>query len=166
VEGDESASRVFGSFITWLAEKKAEVFVVATANDVTRLPPELLRRGRFDELFFVDLPNPHERLEILKIHLVKRGREPSRFPVLGDLAKRAEHFSGAELEQVVIAGLYRAFAEGRELVDQDLELSLKQTVPLYRTYEDRIKGLRDWARHRARPATLDSSVLDLFGVSA
>lgn len=163
VEGDESGSRVFGTFITWLAEKKAEVFVVATANDVSNLPPELLRRGRFDELFFVDLPNQHERLDILRIHLKKRGRDPARFGTLSDLAQRAEHFSGAELEQVVVSALYRAFSDGRELEDEDLDLSLQQTVPLYRTYEERIKWLRDWAKQRARPATLDSTVLDLFG---
>jgi AAA+ superfamily predicted ATPase len=165
VEGDEAGSRVFGSFITWLAEKEAEVFVVATANDVSNLPPELMRRGRFDEVFFVDLPNPHERQAILEIHLKKRGRDPARFAaLLPDLAKRAEHFSGAELEQVVISALYRAFADTRELSEEDLDLSMKQTVPLYRTYEEKIKWLRDWARTRARPATQDSSVLDLFGV--
>ena len=108
-EGAEASSRVFGSFITWLAEKKAEVFVVATANDVSALPPELLRKGRFDEIFFVDLPNVHERFEILKIHLLKRGRDPAQFPGIAPLAQQAEHFSGAELEQVVIAALYRAF---------------------------------------------------------
>ena len=162
-EGGEASSRVFGSFITWLAEKRAEVFVVATANDVAALPPELLRKGRFDEIFFVDLPNVHERYEILKIHLQKRGREPDRFASLTALAKQAEHFSGAELEQVVVAALYRAFSNERELNDEDLNLSLKQTVPLYRTYEEKIKALRDWAKRRARPATQDSTVLDLFG---
>ncbi|MFO0724681.1 MAG: AAA family ATPase [Myxococcota bacterium] len=161
-EGEASA-RVLGSFITWLAEKKAEVFVVATANDVQNLPPELLRRGRFDEIFFVDLPNAHERLEILKIHLRRRGRDPSKFPGLKDVAKLAEHHSGAELEQVVITALYAAFADKRELKDEDMKLALKHSVPLYRTFEEKIKGLREWARQRARPATLDSSVLDLFG---
>ncbi len=155
---------MFGTLITWLAEKKAQVFVVATANDVSGLPPELLRRGRFDEIFFVDLPNQHERLEILKIHIKKRQRDPDRYPTLLQLAARADHFSGAELEQVVVSALYRAFAEKRELSDEDLEIALKQTVPLYQTYEEKIKWLRDWARTRARPATLDSTVLDLFGV--
>lgn len=162
-EGDEHSSRVFGSFITWLAEKKAEVFVVATANDVSSLPPELLRRGRFDEVFFIDLPNQHERLDILRIHVRRRGRRPESYGVLSKIAKDAEHFSGAELEQVVVAALYHAFAEKRELTDADLTLATKQTVPLYTTYEERIKGLRDWAKTRARPATLDSTVLDLFG---
>lgn len=161
-EAGESSVRVFGSFLTWLAEKKAEVFVVATANDVAALPPELLRRGRFDEVFFVDLPNVHERLDILKIHLDKRERAASRYDNLEDIARRAEHFSGAELEQVVIAALYRAFSANREMTGEDLEIATKQTVPLYRTYEEKIKALRDWAKSRARPATLDSSVLDLF----
>jgi SpoVK/Ycf46/Vps4 family AAA+-type ATPase len=161
-EGAESA-RVLGSFITWLAEKKAEVFVVATANDVSGLPPELLRRGRFDEVFFVDLPNQHERLEVLRIHLRRRGRDPDAFRGLNGVAKAAEYFSGAELEQVVISALYHAFAHKRELEEEDLKLAVKHVVPLYRTYEEKIKGLREWARTRARPATLDSSVLDLFG---
>lgn len=161
-EGAESA-RVLGSFITWLAEKKAEVFVVATANDVSGLPPELLRRGRFDEVFFVDLPNVHERLEVLRIHLRRRGRDPDAFRGLPGVAKAAEYFSGAELEQVVNSGLYHAFAHKRELEEEDLKLAVKHVVPLYRTYEEKIKGLREWARTRARPATLDSSVLDLFG---
>ncbi len=164
VDGDEQGTRVFGTFITWLAEKKSEVFVVATANDVSNLPPELMRKGRFDEIFFVDLPNQHERLEILKIHLDKRKRDPSLFSNLELIANTAEHFSGAELEQVVISALYRAFSDTREMNEEDLDLALKQTVPLYRTYEEKIKWLRDWAKTRARPATQDSTVLDLFGV--
>lgn len=163
-DAGESSVRVFGSFLTWLAEKKAEVFVVATANDVTGLPPELLRRGRFDEVFFVDLPNVHERRDILRIHLAKRGRDPNGYGNLDALADKAEYFSGAELEQVVISALYRAFSNDRELNEEDLDLGVKQTVPLYRTYEEKIKQLRDWARTRARAATQDSSVLDLFGV--
>jgi SpoVK/Ycf46/Vps4 family AAA+-type ATPase len=158
----EMSSRVFGSFITWLSEKKAQVFVVATANDVAHLPPELLRRGRFDDIFFVDLPNVHERLEILRIHLKKRDRQPERFPGLAQIAKAAEHFSGAELEQVVIAGLYLAFAEKRELTEADLKHAVDHTVPLYRTYEEKIKAQRDWAKKRARAASLDRSVLDMF----
>jgi AAA+ superfamily predicted ATPase len=163
-EANETTTRVFGSLITWLAEKKAQVFVVATANDVSGLPPELLRKGRFDDIFFVDLPNKHERLHILQIHIRKRGRDPERYSTLEALANKAEHFSGAELEQVVISALYRAFGERREMSDEDLALAAKQTVPLYQTYEEKIKWLRDWARTRARPATLDSTVLDLFGV--
>jgi SpoVK/Ycf46/Vps4 family AAA+-type ATPase len=158
---DPSASRVFGAFLTWLAEKNAPVFVVATANDVTALPPELLRRGRFDELFFVDLPTETERVEILAIHLAKRGRDPKQYP-LAELAGRALRLSGAELEQVVASGLYKAFAERRELGENDLANAIQETVPLYETYEERVKELRDWARTRARPATLDARMVDLF----
>ncbi|MDP7571366.1 MAG: AAA family ATPase, partial [Myxococcota bacterium] len=112
--GDASASRVFGSFLTWLSEKESPVFVVATANDVTQLPPELLRRGRFDELFFVDLPCADERREILSIHLRQRGRDPKQYRV-SEHAEAAERLTGAELEQAVTAALYTAFAENRDV---------------------------------------------------
>lgn len=158
---DAGATRVFGAFLTWLAEKKAPVFVVATANDVTSLPPELLRRGRFDDLFFVDLPTEEERTEILAIHIARHGRDPLQFP-LAELAARAVHHSGAELEQVVSAALYGAFAEGRELTESDLAEAIQDTVPLYETYEERIKELRNWAKHRARPATVDRKVVRWF----
>jgi len=158
---DARSSRVFGAFLTWLSEKQAPVFVVATANDVAHLPPELLRRGRFDELFFVDLPSHAERIEILAIHLRKRGRDPVQY-ALDALAAEAERLSGAELEQVVAAALYTAFAEGRDLTDSDLANAIDETVPLYDTYEERVKELRDWARTRARPATVDPRLVDLF----
>ena len=158
---DPSASRVFGAFLTWLSEKQSSVFVTATANDITSLPPELLRRGRFDELFFVDLPNQLERAEILAIHLRKRDRDPLQFPI-EELAGKAERLSGAEIEQVVSAGLYKAFAHDRDLTENDLANAINDTVPLYDTYEDRIKELRDWARTRARAATVDAKMIDLF----
>lgn len=160
-DAEAAATRTFGSFLTWMAEKKSPVFVVATANDVTRLPPELLRRGRFDELFFVDLPTVDERMEILAIHLRKNARDPAQF-LLGELAAQAERLSGAELEQVVSAGLYKAFAAGRDLGADDLADAIQETVPLYETYEERIKELRNWARHRARPASHDGRMVDLF----
>jgi hypothetical protein len=160
-DADSRAIRTFGSFLTWMAEKRAPVFVVATANDVTKLPPELLRRGRFDELFFVDLPSARERLEILAIHLRKNARDPAQYP-LEALAEQADRLSGAELEQVVSAGLYKAFAAGRDLVDTDLADAIQETVPLYETYEERIKELRNWARHRARAASVDGKMVDLF----
>ncbi len=159
--GATNAGRVFGSFVTWLQEKRVAVFVVATANEVATLPPELLRKGRFDETFFIDLPDEHERRDILAIHLSKRGREPDRFD-LEALARQTDHFSGAELEQGVIAGMYRAFAESREVTGEDIGKELEQIVPLYETFEERIKALRQWAKTRARPASRDRSLADLF----
>jgi SpoVK/Ycf46/Vps4 family AAA+-type ATPase len=158
---DTSATRVLGSFLTWLSEKRSPVFVVATANDVAGLPPELLRRGRFDDLFFVDLPTQAERTEILSIHLAKHDRDPLQFD-LEQLSIASERLSGAELEQVVTAGLYAAFSDSRELMDADLLRAIDETVPIYDTYEERIKELRDWARGRARPASLDAKIVDLF----
>jgi AAA+ superfamily predicted ATPase len=158
---DPVSSRVFGWFLTWLSEKREPVFVVATANDVQNLPPELLRRGRFDELFFVDLPTPAERAEILRIHLRKRGRDPLHFQI-DELALAAERLTGAELEQVVAAALYTAFGESREVADNDLANAIEQTIPIYDTYEERIKELRDWARHRARLASVDGRIAELF----
>jgi hypothetical protein len=163
-ESDPSASRVFGSFLTWLSEKDSPVFVVATANDVNSLPPELLRRGRFDDLFFVDLPTENERAEILSIHLRRRERDPLQFK-LAELAAKAARLSGAELEQVVNAALYTAFAESRELTETDLENAIQETVPLYDTYEERIKELRDWAKGRTRPASIDAKMVELFAES-
>jgi AAA+ superfamily predicted ATPase len=156
-----SSSRVFGAFLTWLSEKQAPVFVVATANDVTRLPPELLRRGRFDELFFVDLPTEAERVEVFTIHLRRFSRDPLQFD-LAELSLQASRLSGSEIEQVVSAALYTAFTEGRDLAFNDLANAITDTVPLYDTYEERIKELRDWARTRARPATLNAKAASLF----
>jgi SpoVK/Ycf46/Vps4 family AAA+-type ATPase len=134
---------------------------VATANDVTRLPPELLRRGRFDELFFVDLPDVEARRAILALHLRRRGRDPAPhdLPALADLCP---NFSGAELEQVVVGGLHRAFALGRELEAADLRRVAQDVVPLFKTCEEQVKALREWARGRARPAGRVGAVVDLF----
>ena len=160
-ESESFGARVLGSFLTWMAEKTAPVFVVATANDVSSLPPELLRRGRFDELFFVDLPTVQERREILQIHIAQRGRDPKQYD-LEELAAAAERLSGAELEQVVGAALYAAFAANRELQDNDIANAIAEAVPLYDTYEDRVKELRDWAQTRTRSASLDVKMADLF----
>jgi hypothetical protein len=160
-DNEGRARRVLGSLLTWQQEKKKQVFLVATANEVEALPPEMLRKGRFDEIFFVDLPDIHERQEILEIHLTKRGRYFDE-PVVEDIAQRAEYFSGAELEQVVVSAMYSAYAEDREMEAQDLEYAVKETIPLYRTYEERIKALREWAQNRARPASRARRVLDFF----
>jgi len=158
---DARAARLLGSFSTWLQERAGAVFAVATANDVSRLPPELLRRGRFDELFFVDLPDAAARRAILQLHLKKRDREPAAFD-LDALAEACEHFSGAELEQVVVGALHRAFALGRDVETSDLRRVAQDLVPLFRTYEEEIKALREWSRGRARAAGREGAVVDLF----
>jgi hypothetical protein len=158
---DARAARLLGAFSTWLQERRGPVFVVATANDVSRLPPELLRRGRFDELFFVDLPDPEARREILSLHLARRGRDPAKVDVQA-IAELTADFSGAELEQVVVGALHRAYAQARELETGDLRRVSQDVVPLFRTYEEQIKALREWARGRARVAGRAGAVVDLF----
>ena len=147
-----TAARVFGSFITWLQEKQKPVFVIATANDVSQLPPELVRKGRFDEIFFVDLPTAAERSDIWRIHLLKRSRDPKQFD-LTTLAMASEGLSGAEIEQAVIAGLYEAFDKNRPLEMSDLLDVLQETVPLSQMMQEEIDRLRTWARQRARLAS-------------
>ena len=160
--GDQgSAGSAFGTFLTWLQEKDKPVFVVATANEVRTLPPELLRKGRFDEIFFVDLPDVHERLSILDIHLKNRGRDPNDYDLF-QCAEETEKYSGAELEMVVVEGLFNAFAENRELSARDLLKVIRDTVPLAVTMDDRLKELREWARPRTRPASLDRRRIDFF----
>lgn len=161
VNDGAGAGEAFGYFLTWMQEKSAPVFVVATANEVRALPPELLRKGRFDEIFFVDLPNVHERLEILEIQLRRRGRPPGRFD-LTTVAEETERFSGAELEQVIIAGMYRAFADDRDLLSEDVIDAARELIPLAVTMDDRLKDLREWARPRARPASTDRRRVDFF----
>jgi ATP-dependent 26S proteasome regulatory subunit len=146
-----TTARVVGTLLTWMQEKKDPVFVVATANRIDMLPPELLRKGRFDEIFFVDLPTRAIREEILSIHLKKKRRDPKDF-ALADLAARSVGFSGAELEEAVREGLYDAFAEGRELHSDHIARALDKTFPLSRTMRDQIDSLRQWAKVRARLA--------------
>ena len=152
VDGGTTA-RVFGTFLTWLSEKTAPVFVVATANDITQLPPELLRKGRLDEIFFVDLPSREERLEIFQIHLRRRGREAARFK-LDALADAAVDFSGAEIEEAINSALYDAFHAHQQLASEHIAGALTQTVPLARTMDAQISGLRAWAEGRARHASV------------
>src|SRR5213075_2269755 len=142
-----TTARVFGTFLTWLSEKTAPVFVVATANDITQLPPELMRKGRLDEIFFVDLPSDEERREIFRIHLARRGRDPQRFDV-ESLAACSENFSGAEIEQAVISALYDAFYAKVELNSELVLEALRQTVPLAKTMDEQIDRLRNWAEGR------------------
>jgi AAA+ superfamily predicted ATPase len=161
--GDARHARVFGAFLTWLQERRAPVFVAATANDVERLPPELARRGRFDEVFFVDLPSPKERAHILAVHLARRGRDAHAYPVV-ELAKELEHWSGAEIEQMVDSGLFRAFAQAQsDLTEAHLRAAARDLVPLATLYEEKIQALRQWGQTRARRASADRRTLDLFG---
>ncbi len=146
-----TSSRIFGSFLTWMQEKTSPVFVMATANRVERLPSEFLRKGRFDEIFFVDLPNAEERKEIFNIHLSKRRREVGRFD-MDQLANVCDGFSGAEIEQALIAAMYDAFAQDREFTQLDIIAAIKSTLPLSRTMSEQVTALREWARQRARPA--------------
>ncbi len=147
-----TTARVFGSFLTWMQEKSAPVFVVATANDISILPPEALRKGRFDEIFFIDLPNRAERRDIFSIHIARRGRDPKHFD-LEALARLSENFSGAEIEQAVISALYDAFESGRDLTHEDIANALRNTLPLAQTMETKVNALRSWARTHARPAS-------------
>jgi AAA+ superfamily predicted ATPase len=147
-----TAARVFGTFLTWLSEKKSPVFVVATANNISQLPPELLRKGRLDDIFFVDLPNQEEREAILRVHLELRGRDPDKFR-LAKLASLADGFSGAEIEEAIVAGLFDVFSGGGELNDQVIAKAIKETVPLSKTMGEDLDRLRHWSRGRARPAS-------------
>lgn len=141
------ARRIFGSFLTWLQERRSEVFVVATANDIAQLPPEFLRKGRFDEIFFVDLPDPEERVEILRIHLARRNQDVDAF-ALDELARISQGYSGAEIEQAIIAGLYRALHLERPLDTELLLAELRYLIPLSRARREDIDALRALAADR------------------
>jgi AAA+ superfamily predicted ATPase len=141
------SKRMFGSLLTWMQEHKAPVFLVATANDIEALPPELLRKGRFDEIFFVDLPRLEARRQILSIHLAKRKRDPETFD-LDTLAEMSDGFSGAEIEQAVIAAMCLAFSARAELATAHLASVIKESPPLSVTMAERIAELRQWAAGR------------------
>lgn len=155
-----TSSRIFGSFLTWMQEKTKPVFVIATANNIHALPPEMMRKGRFDEIFFVDLPTRKERKEIFRVHLGKRLKDPK---VIGDfqlhdgtldvLAEMTEGFVGAELEQIVISGLFEAFSEDRSVTLADFQKAIRNTVPLSVTQYEQIQSIREWANVRAVAAT-------------
>jgi AAA+ superfamily predicted ATPase len=149
-----TGARVFGSFLSWLQEKTSPVFVIATANDVTQLPPELLRKGRWDELFFTDLPSLEERQQIWAIQIAKAGRKPDGFNLEG-LATASEGFTGAEIAQCVTDALYRAFADSREPKTADMTTAICETVPLSKLMGEQIDGLRKWAKGRCRLAAAE-----------
>ena len=160
-DGDSGTSaRVFGTFLTWMQDKTSPVFVIATSNDISRLPPELLRKGRFDEIFFVDLPTTREREKIFQVHLKKRlDSDQVSHPVtvnedlIRELAYVSKGFSGAEIEQVVISALYDAFYADRGVTREDLIRSIQDTVPLSVTQQEQLIALRTWAEKRAVLAT-------------
>ena len=143
--------RVLGYLLTWMAERKSPVFIVATANQVHELPAELLRKGRFDEIFFVDLPSPDARVELLQLHLTRRHLQPELF-ALPALAAASDGFSGAEIEQAVVAGLYSAHAENKPLDTELLMAEIRNTRPLSVLMAEQVQSLREWARERTVPA--------------
>jgi SpoVK/Ycf46/Vps4 family AAA+-type ATPase len=146
-----TSSRVFGSFLSWMQEKDQPVFVVVTANDVSKLPPEFLRKGRFDEMFFVDLPDAQERAQIWDIVIKRHGRRPAGFDTVS-LSRACEQFTGAEIEAVFIDALHEAYAEGREPGPKDILDAMAHTVPLAQLMDGQISALRHWAKGRAREA--------------
>lgn len=149
-----TASRVFATFLTWMQMKTKPVILFATANDISSLPPELIRKGRFDEIFFVDLPLPEERLEIFDIHLKMRGRDVTLFD-MNTLVKCSDGFTGAEIEAAIVDAMYVGFDDNkREITTEDIQMSLSETVPLSIQMKEQVDNLRIWARTRARHASI------------
>jgi hypothetical protein len=153
------SSRILASFLSWMQDRKAPVFVAATCNNVTALPPELIRKGRFDELFFVGLPNQFERKQIFSIQLRKRKRNPDTFD-LDRIAKAAKGFSGAEIDAAIQSALYAAYSGKKELSTEILLNVLSQTVPLSVTRAEEIEAQRIWAEHRAVPASAQTAAAE------
>lgn len=149
-DDDGLSRRMLGTFLTWMAERKKPVFVVATANDIMRLPPELVRKGRFDEIFFVDLPSPQNRREIFQIHLLKRNLDVTQFD-LDALVEASKGFSGSEIEQAIVSAMYTAHANQHTLKQQDLLAEIKQTRPLSVVMAEKVQETRDWAASRTVP---------------
>ena len=149
-DDDGLARRILGALLTWMSERRQPVFVVATANDITRLPPEMVRKGRFDEIFFVDLPTPQNRETILDIHLRKRCLDPGQFK-LQALTDATDGFSGSEIEQAIVSAMYTAHAQGRTLSQDDLLEEIRQTRPLSVVMAEKVNEIRDWASGRTVP---------------
>jgi AAA+ superfamily predicted ATPase len=149
-DDDGLSRRILGTFLTWMSERKKPVFVVATANDIMRLPPELVRKGRFDEIFFVDLPSPENRREILLIHLRKRAHNPEQFD-LDAIVEATKGFSGSEIEQAIVSAMYTAHAKRETLTQEDLLAEIHQTRPLSVVMAEKVQETRDWASTRTVP---------------
>jgi MoxR-like ATPase len=143
-----TSQRIFGSLLSWMQDRRGDIFVVATSNDIERLPPEFVRKGRFDEIFFVDLPNAEARRAVFEIHLRRRGKNPASFDLVA-LTSAADGFSGAEIEQGVLSALYTAFSSGTELSTRELLDEIAATRPLSKTMSEKVEFLRDWAKDRA-----------------
>ena len=155
-------SRIFSTILTWMQEKTSPVFVVATANNINLLPPELLRKGRFDEIFFVDLPTARERENIFSIHLQKKGQNPSKYP-MGMLGKKTEGFNGAEIEECIKEAMFAAYVDNPEnpvLNASHIMDAISETVPLSTTMKEQIAALRSWAATRAKNASGEAVVED------
>ena len=150
-DDDGLSRRVLGTLLTWMSERRKPAFIVATANDISRLPPEMVRKGRFDEIFFVDLPSATDRRDILTIHLIKRCLDPARFD-LEALTKATDGFSGSELEQAIVSAMYTAHAQGHEVSEADLLAEIRQTRPLSVLMAEKVREIRDWAAERTVPA--------------
>ena len=143
-------ARIIGSILYWMEEKKSQSFIVGTANDVSKLPPELLRKGRWDELWYVDLPTEPERKDIFRIHITKTGRDIKKFKSLQDFAKASDGFTGAEIAACVRTAMFSAFYEDREFTEKDIISAIKDTIPLTKMKGEEITALREWARYRAK----------------
>ena len=141
------SQRVFGTMLTWMQDHRHPIFIIATANDIERLPPELMRKGRFDEIFFVDLPGAEQREAIFAIHLRKRGRDKAAFDMPRLLAA-SENFTGAEIEQAVVSGLFAAYAEKADLTTEHILCAIRSTQPLAVVMRERVEALRAWAKGR------------------
>ena len=145
------SQRMFGTLLSWMQDHREQIFIVATANDISALPPELMRKGRFDEVFFIDLPASDARRQIFRIHLQRRGRDPERFR-LDELADASEALTGAEIEESIKGGLFEAYSENRELNTEDILKAIAETCPLSLLMSERIESLRKWAANRCIPA--------------
>jgi SpoVK/Ycf46/Vps4 family AAA+-type ATPase len=151
-----TSQRILGMLLSWMQDRKGHVFVVATSNDVAQLPPEFLRKGRFDEIFFVDLPNHEARKTIFEIHLKRRKQETAQHD-LDRLAEATDGFSGAEIEQVIVSALYTAFADDVSLTTEILLEEIRNTCPLSKTRVEHIQALRQWAEGRTVSAQLSGN---------
>jgi SpoVK/Ycf46/Vps4 family AAA+-type ATPase len=145
------SQRLLATLLTWMQDREGGVFLAATSNNITVLPPEMLRKGRFDEIFFVDLPNVQIRAALFALHLKKRSRDAAGFDT-ARLAQASEGYSGAEIEQTIVSGLYTAFSQKQQLSTEILRSEIKSTQPLSVTRAEEIAAIRDWAKNRATPA--------------